>query len=175
MIGARAKGTFYRMHTPRWASSPTSGAGAARQGGRANRRGVEALYLSAEYETAVDEYRQVSSLMPPGTLVSYDVEIADVADFREGFDRAAGWAPIWEDFYCDWRRLAIVEKLEPPSWVVSDLVLQAGLKGILFPSVARLGGINLVVYPSALTPGDKLAAIDPRGDLPKDQASWPAK
>jgi RES domain-containing protein len=175
MITATAKGTFYRMHTPCWASSPTSGAGAALQGGRANRKGVEALYLSTEYETAIDEYRQVSSLLTPGTLVSYDVEIAEVADFRKGFDPAAGWAPIWEDFYCDWRRLAIVEKLEPPSWVVSDLVLQAGLKGILFPSVARPGGFNLVVYPSALTPGDKLAAIDPRGDLPKDQASWTAR
>jgi RES domain-containing protein len=30
------------------ASSPTSGAGAALQGGRASRKGVEALYLSTE-------------------------------------------------------------------------------------------------------------------------------
>lgn len=79
------------------------------------RKGVENVYLSTEYQTAIDEYRKVSSLLPPGTLVRYNVEIAGVTDFRKAFDPAAGWAPIWEDFYCDWRRLAIVERLEPPS------------------------------------------------------------
>lgn len=36
----------FRMHTPKWASAPLSGAGAAEHGGRANRPGVEALYLA---------------------------------------------------------------------------------------------------------------------------------
>ncbi len=40
--------TAYRMHTPRWATAPTSGAGAAAHGGRANRPGVSALYLALE-------------------------------------------------------------------------------------------------------------------------------
>ena len=29
--------TAYRMHTPKWATAPTSGAGAAAHGGRVNR------------------------------------------------------------------------------------------------------------------------------------------
>ena len=37
--------TAYRVHTPKWASMPLSGAGAATHGGRVNRPGVEALYL----------------------------------------------------------------------------------------------------------------------------------
>jgi len=65
--------TAYRMHTPRWAHSPTSGAGAGAHGGRANRVGVSALYLALETQTAISEYQQLSSLMPPGTLVSYEV------------------------------------------------------------------------------------------------------
>ena len=48
--------TVYRMHTPRWASSPKSGEGAATHGGRANRPGVQALYLALEADTAVSEY-----------------------------------------------------------------------------------------------------------------------
>lgn len=172
MITAHAQGTFYRMHTPRWAHRPTSGAGAALYGGRLNRKGVEALYLSVEYETAIEEYRQVSSLLPPGTLVSYDVESAGVADFRQGYDAAGSWEPIWKDFYCAWRRLALAEKVEPPSWIIGDLVRHAGLKGILFCSAARQGGTNLVIYPSALTAQDRLLAIDPRGDLLKDPSSW---
>ena len=74
--------TAYRMHTPRWATAPTSGAGAAAHGGRANRPGVTALYLALEPETAVREYQQLSPLMPPGTLVSYTVRLAPVVDFR---------------------------------------------------------------------------------------------
>jgi hypothetical protein len=56
--------TAYRMHTSKWSSAPTSGAGAAKHGGRANRPGTPALYLALETETAVREYQQLSSLMP---------------------------------------------------------------------------------------------------------------
>lgn len=35
--------TVYRIYVPRWAAAPTSGAGAAKHGGRANRPGVDAL------------------------------------------------------------------------------------------------------------------------------------
>lgn len=72
---ALADVTVYRMHVPRWAVAPTSGAGAAKHGGRANRPGVEALYLAMEAETAIREYQQVSTLLPPGTLTSYQVSI----------------------------------------------------------------------------------------------------
>ena len=89
--------TAYRMHNPKWAVAPTSGAGAAQHGGRVNRPGVTALYLALEVETAVKEYQQVSTLMPPGTLVSYQLTADPVADFRSDFD-ASRWAPIWEDF-----------------------------------------------------------------------------
>lgn len=58
---------FQRVLTPRWAIAPTSGAGAAKGGGRFNRPGIEALYLSATSQTAEAEYRQDAELMPPGT------------------------------------------------------------------------------------------------------------
>lgn len=61
----------YRLHTPKWAITPTSGTGAATQGGRANRKGLEALYLSLEPATAVAEFQQRSPFLPPGLLVSY--------------------------------------------------------------------------------------------------------
>ena len=35
--------TAYRMHMPKWATAPMSGAGTATHGGRANRPGVQAL------------------------------------------------------------------------------------------------------------------------------------
>ncbi|MDH3209314.1 MAG: RES family NAD+ phosphorylase, partial [Burkholderiaceae bacterium] len=137
--------TAYRMHTPKWATAPTSGAGAAVQGGRANRPGTQALYLALEAETAVREYQALSPLMPPGTLVSYTVRIAPVVDFRAGYDDAR-WPELWEEFHCDWRELWFNLRVEPPSWVLADEALGAGAKGILFTSKLAPGGLNLVVY-----------------------------
>ena len=45
------------MIVQRYSSTPLSGAGAARAGGRFNRPGLEALYVSLEVLTAVAEYQ----------------------------------------------------------------------------------------------------------------------
>lgn len=161
----------YRMHVPKWAVAPLSGDGAAKHGGRANRPGVEALYLALDTETAVREYQQVSTLLPPGTLTSYQLTVEPVADFTVGYD-ASAWHPIWKDFYCDWRELWFNQRIEPPSWVVGDMVIEAGGKGILFASQARAGGTNLVLFVSALTATDSLQIYDPGQSLPRDQSSW---
>lgn len=163
--------TAWRMHTPRWAVAPTSGAGAAAHGGRANRPGTPALYLSLETETAVREYQQLSPLMPPGTLVAYTVQVAPVADFRGGFD-TAHWSALWEEFHGPWRELWFDQRIEPPSWVLADEALAAGAKGILFRSAVAPGGVNLVLYTEALAGGDRLEVHDPGGLLPKNQDSW---
>ena len=88
--------TAYRMHQPVWATRPTSGAGAGRHGGRANRPGVDALYLALDEATAIAEYRQLSSLLPPGTLVAYTLSVATVVDFTGGY--TASWPPLWQEF-----------------------------------------------------------------------------
>lgn len=160
----------YRMHTPRWATQPTSGEGAALHGGRANRIGLAALYLAMETETAIREYQQLSTLMPPGTLVAYTVTLSTVADFRSRFD-PAHWDALWSDFYCDWRALWFDRRIEPPSWVIGDMVYAAGHAGILFPSAVAPGGTNLVAYPDRLEPGN-LQVFDPMNALPRNQKSW---
>ena len=171
MIGTPASGTYFRLHTPRWAHQPTSGAGAARHGGRLNRPETEALYLAGDLQTAVAEFKQATPLLAPATIVSYSVLLSRVADFSKGFDPTR-WPPIWEEFFCDWRKL-VLDRIEPPSWVISDRVLAAGFQGVLFPSAANPGGTNLVVYTARLTASDSLVANDPHGDLPKNQSSWP--
>jgi RES domain-containing protein len=99
------------------------------------------------------------------------VALQPVVDFTGGYVPGQ-WDPLWEDFFCDWRKLAIADCVEPPSWVLSDLVLDAGAKGVLFPSVAHPGGINLVIYSASVAPSDTLKVNDPGGDLPVDQSSW---
>lgn len=78
------------MHVPKWAAMPLSGEGAAQHGGRANRPGFAAIYLALEIETAVKEYQQVSSLLPPGTLVAYQITLESAVDFRNGLPSRQG-------------------------------------------------------------------------------------
>lgn len=73
---------FHRYLTPKWAFLPTSGAGAAIDGGRFNRPGVEALYLSLAPQTALEEYKQGASITPPATLAAYKITLSEVADHR---------------------------------------------------------------------------------------------
>ncbi|MEK6421546.1 MAG: RES family NAD+ phosphorylase [Burkholderia gladioli] len=153
--------------------APTSGAGAARAGGRTDRIGTPALYLALEVATAVAEYQQLSTLLPPGTLVSYRVTATPVVDFTGGY-QADRWPPLWESFFCDWRRDWFNMRIEPPSWVLGDEAIAAGAKGILFRSTRAAGGTNLVLVVDELGESDRLDVNDPADALPRDQSSWPA-
>jgi RES domain-containing protein len=164
---------FYRYLTPKWAYVPLSGAGAAGDGGRFNRVGIEALYLARTPQTALEEYRQNSSLVPPATLVGYLVSLDGVVDLSDGYDPAI-WTSDWADWDCPWRRIARIDNKVPPSWSMADTVISQGYKGILFPSVRHPGGTNLVIFNSNLMPADQVSVHDPDGRLPKDQSSWPA-
>lgn len=161
---------LFRAHTPQWASAPLSGAGAAKQGGRLNRPGVNALYLAASDVTAIAEYKQDCALIPPLTLASYRAELASVVDFRDGYVPGL-WDPLWQELNCNWRRLIMLDGVDPPSWSLSDMVLSAGHCGVLFPST-RSTGTNLVVYMDALGSKDSLVVHDPNYSLPKDRSSW---
>lgn len=164
---------FHRYLTPKWAYLPTSGAGAATDGGRFNRPGVEALYLSRAPQTALEEYQQGASILPPATLAAYKVTLEEVVDLSEGYDPAI-WDPAWAAWHCAWRHIARLEKKTPSSWLLADDLITKGHRGLLFPSTRHPGGVNLVVFNANLTAGDDVAVHDPDGRLPRDQASWPS-
>ncbi len=102
-------------------------------------------------------------------MVSYQIDISSVVDFRCGF--SSQWAPLWQDFGCDWRKLYFCDGIEPPSWVLGDQVIESGAKGIMFKSVIT-GGTNLVLYTGALDSFDSIFVHDPNNDLPKNQDAW---
>ncbi|SAL81108.1 RES domain protein [Caballeronia choica] len=172
ILKALSEVTAYRMHVPKWAVAPTSGAGAGRHGGRANRVGLNALYLALDVNTAVREYQQISPLMPPGTLVSYQLTVDPIVDFTGGY-QSGKWPPLWEDFYCDWRGCWFNQRIEPPSWIIGDEVIATGAKAILFRSHLSPDGVNLVLYVDELGTADRLEVYDPQGALPRNQSSWP--
>lgn len=162
----------FRMHSPRWSFQPLSGAGAGKSGGRLNRIGTDALYLALDHDTAIAEYQQGDPLVRPGLLVSYRLTLNSVVDFSRGYE-PANWEAIWQDLSCPWKKLAFLDEVEPASWVIADIVRDGvGAAAILYPSVRRPGGTNLVIYPDRLNPADRLVVHDPQGDLPADQSSW---
>lgn len=163
---------LYRIIIPRWSHAPTSGAGAALKGGRFNRPGLEALYLSQTVETALEEYRQHARLLPPGTITTFLVSRLRIVDFSAGYV-AGTWDPLWAEYGCNWRQMALDLKVEPPCWVLGDLALDAGAAGILFPSTVHSGGTNLVLFNSSGLPADTLSVYDPQRQLPRDPTSWP--
>lgn len=169
MIFTEWRGIAYRVHDPKWAYDPISGRGAGVHGGRANRPGVDALYLSMELETAIAEYKQLDALLPPALIVSYQISVSRIVDFRGGFNPL--WDVLWQDFYCDWRKMIFSQGIQPPSWSIGDMVLAEQARGIIFKSLMT-GGTNLVLYSNALTAIDSIAVHDPNHALPKNQDSW---
>lgn len=154
----------YRLISPAYAGMPLSGMGAARRGGRFNRPAQEALYLALDETTALAEYKQDNPWLPPGTICTFLAQGLRVADLRAGFDPER-WPPLWADFTVDWRTEWFGKSIEPPTWYMADDAVAAGLDGILFPSQARPGGMNLVVYGSSGRPASQLRVYDPAGVL----------
>lgn len=170
MTGSPLSRTFIRVLTPRWAYQPLSGAGAAITGGRFNRIGQAALYLSADVETAWAEYQQTGSTPRPGLVAGYKVEADAIVDTTDD----AHLPPLGttrEDLDCDWRWLLRIEKREPPTWALADRLMAAGCQGLLFRSALRPAGINLVLWKTAYPAA--VSVFDPQTDLPRDGSSWP--
>ena len=151
------KGRYWRMLGVRWHGRPFE-SGSHLTGQRWNPRGTPALYLSADYNTAIEEMHQ--DLVRPGTLVAFDVAAAKIADLS-GADPALT--------RCDWRRIVAIEKDTPPSWTLAQELIAAGAEGALVPSVQHKGGTNLVLWRwhDAAEPGEgaALSLLDPERAL----------
>lgn len=163
-LGRETFPAWYRVIVPCYAHMPRSGMGAAEEGGRFNRPRQEALYLSLDEAAALSEYRQDNPWLPPGTICTFFVDQLRVADFRGGFDPDV-WDPIWADFEVDWRTERFGRRSEPPTCYMADDVLAADLDGMVFPSQACAGGVNLVIYDSSGRRRSELDVFDPDGRL----------
>lgn len=170
----RFAGRGYRGHDPGWSFSPLSGEGAAKTGGRFNRRGQRALYLALDAITAVGECTQGFTLrMLPLLLCEYDVDIDPVADLRDGPGRRTHRVAL-ADLGCGWLTHLRAGTVAP-SWKVADRLHRKGFAGILAPAFfpgATAANCNLILWRWGPDLPAKVSAYDPTGRLPKDQLSW---
>jgi RES domain-containing protein len=170
----RFRGRCFRAHDPGWAFAPLSGAGAAQRGGRFNREGKAALYLTLKPETAIAECGQgFAHRMPPITLCDYDVDCEPVADLSTEAGRAAHDVSMAE-LDCPWLAL-MLEGKKVPSHEVAERLEAEGYVGALVPSFApgtRPEDINLVLWRWGVELPILVQVFDPNQRLPKDRRSW---
>jgi RES domain-containing protein len=170
----RLQARAYRAHDTRWSFAPTSGAGAAINGGRFNAKGTPALYLSLDPITALAECTQgFTRRMLPLTLCEYAVDCAPVADLT-GNDgcTAHGIAPA--DLVCAWMTAQPGGK-PAPSQRAATMLAASGYAGALVPSFVpgiAAGAINLVLWRWSEDWPVRVMVHDPDGRLPKDGESW---
>ena len=172
----RFVGRCYRGHDPAWSFSPISGDGAAIRGGRFNRRGESALYLSLDVITAVGECTQgLTQRLHPLVMCEYDIDCDGVADLRTE-DECSKYGVTPTDLACPWLSFQLAGK-EAPSWLVADR-LKADYAGIIVPSFvpgADEKNSNLVLWAWGPDLPRRVQVFDPAGRLPRDQLSWPKK
>jgi RES domain-containing protein len=164
----RFRKTCYRLHDPRWAFGPASGAGAAIHGGRFNPKGVPALYLGLTIESAFGEITQgLAEKFKPCVIVCYDADCEDIADLRTEAGRAEQDVSL-DEMACGWFSL-IAEGREPPSWAMSRRLMRRGVAGIVVPSFAAAADPerhqNLVLWKWGPELPHQIVAYDPEGRL----------
>lgn len=166
-MALRYTGTLYRALNPIYAREPLSGRGAQLYGGRFNPKGIPALYVSLSVVTALREANQVGNLQPT-TLVSYDADIENVFDGKDGAalaERGMSPAALADTA---WREHMHTSG-EAPTQAFARALLEAGYNGLLVPSYAKGAGpddLNLVLWrwgapPARLTPIDDEHRLSP--------------
>jgi RES domain-containing protein len=170
----RFAGRCYRGHDPTWSFSPLSGEGAAKTGGRFNRKGKRALYLSLNIMTAVGECTQgLTQRLMPLTMCEYDVDCEPVADLRDDAGRKLHGAAMAE-LACAWLS-HLRDGKDAPSWLVAERLEADGFAGALVPSFvpnATGANCNLILWRWGPDLPTRIVVFDPTSRLPKDQLSW---
>lgn len=164
---SKAPSTAFRAHNPNWAHSPVSGEGAKLHGGRFNRIGEPALYLSLDRLTALREASQgFQRKSQPLTVVQYEIDCQDVVDLTDKAERKA-WGVTEADLGCGWMLLS-AKGLPVPTWLIADRLRAAGKAGILLKSFApgaQKSDVCLVLWTWSSKLPYRVVAIDDEARL----------
>lgn len=104
-------------------------------------------------------------------MCSYIANLNNLVDLRQLHD-GEPWDALWLDWREDWRHLKLDLHIEPPSWVLGDMVLANDHTGIVFPSLANQEGTNVVIFTDHFIGDNSIKVLDPDRKLPHDQSSW---
>lgn len=168
------KGVAYRSASLRYANSDDllTGLGSKSVGARWNPpRSFPAVYTSLDPHTALDEvlahfryYNLPIETAMPRVTVSLRWQLSRLLDFNDGATRSALGVSRRRMLEAPWRedqragREALTQCLGRLAW-------QLGWEALLVPSAARRSEVNLIVFPTNLSPGSISEIINVE-DLP---------
>lgn len=141
------KGLLCRAINPVYASTPLSGDGSARFGGRFNPKGLPALYMTFSIQTAILEINQVGSLQPT-TLVSYEADIQNIFNATDPAALSAVNMTVHELSSSTWRDEMRASGVSQTQTFAKSLIDQ-GFSAMKVPSFARGAqgkDINIVLW-----------------------------
>lgn len=142
--------------------------GAALKGGRFNRAGQPALYLSTDFICAVLEYCQGTlARLQPVLACRYEIDVDGIIDLSTESARESHGIPF-ADLANPWASIVARGK-EPASWTLADQLQSKGAAGILVPSFvprAPEGASNLVLWRWGPDLPTKVSVMDDDGRLP---------
>src|SRR6266478_6325362 len=160
---SKFSGHGFRCVETSFAHDLLSGKGSLLHGGRWNAPGsFPAVYLADSPETALNEFlvrarrmhiRDYKAL--PMVMVAVKVKLSCLLDLR-----AVGVSFALDRFLCSekigWQ--SIQNRREAVSQAIGRAALTAGFKGLRAPSRQTPKAVNFVVFPDALSSGDRIAA-----------------
>jgi RES domain-containing protein len=155
-----------------------SGEGAARFGGRWNRKGIKAIYGSTDILTATHEaYQQILkygfslSNLRPRVTAGAKVVLHRVLDLTSPANRRRIGYSLNELLTEDWQAIQMAGE---ESWtqVIGRGTLESGMEGLLVPSAQNPKGTNLVIFPKNIGGKTSLKILS-KSALPPHPSSWP--
>lgn len=148
---------FYRMLTKREWENPLAGTAAAKMGGRFNRPGQRAIYMSSGERMAQDQLRPGrDGLFIKARKVSIVVCDLKICDLTGNYGVSREWRPERPQHVrreeSEWLREYLLQRRTPKSWLVGDAARALGADGILYSTKMGARQLRLVVFDPATLP-----------------------
>jgi RES domain-containing protein len=153
-------GVAYRAVSPVYYHNGLSPEGARDHAGRFNRKGLSALYIGLDADTAIKEYYG-SDTPTPLVLLPIAYELRHVIDLT---GILKGWPRDWQKWNTAWRKALSSPAPNPDcaSWRCGDDAVDRRCSGILYPSQYNPSGQALALFPERATLGScTLSLMDP--------------
>ncbi len=155
-----------------------TGDGASYNGGRWNRPGVRAIYLSLDPLTAVQEsyqeflaYGFKASDIRPRVMAGVKLNVKHLLDLTDkGIRRELGFT-LSELIDEDWHT---IQAAGEESWTqaIGRGALRAGFEGLIVPSARNRLGKNFVIFPANLIRSSTIQILA-KDELPPHPQDWP--